>query len=355
MDNYLLMLNDDGEKVDDSSNRLPIYTNSKKTLNSLIRNPPLQRRKRQQRRRFHDLSDENCEDLFKAKKKKKNKSDDANNNSSSSNNDDVDEEKKRCSVECGKKLKIGNSIFLNSTTLYRTDFSDYTLITNSDFTPYIDYAPKSLINELEGRWFYAMHISHGMQLSVNRNILQARVVGGEILAYKYTKCSIEGNECIYYGFVPTILKAINNSENDDIDNGGSSDFKDTHRRCRISMKAIWPRKLCVYIRREFICDCSPGCSIWVVRLEDYKTELRMCVKQIPWDRVYVIMGDAADNEHGEDGIKVPRNCVVCAQCFDCSQSIGFCRKHRVCKHKRKDSFTMDDIVNSKMKTCKKAH
>lgn len=333
------------------------------------------------RNRLLNLSEDD-NDLFKRipkKRKRSNKNknidNDANganddvdgigNKLSKSNDSKVDEIK---TIKCGRRLKIGNSIFINSTTIYRTDFNDYTLITNSDFTEYFKYAPLTLKNLLEPRWYYSMHISHGMQPSVNRNILKARVLGGEILAYKFTKCSIEGNECVYYGFIPTIapndqidnVNAANCLDSDDDndkfnteynENNRNSDFKDTHRNCRIAMLVTWPRKLYIYLSREFMCDCSPGCSIWACRMEDYYTEIRFCVKQIPWERLYVIMGDA-DNETTEE-IKIARNCVVCAQCFDCSQSAEFCRKHKICKHKRSDNYSIETIKGSKIKKCNK--
>lgn len=223
---------------------------------------------------------------------------------------------------CGEDFRIGDTRFISSKTLYQTEFNDYTLITNVDFTPYIKYAPREIKPLLASRWMYVMHVSHGMQPSITRNILQARVTGGEILAYKYTECSIEGNECVYYGFLP-VLHSRNRI--------ASILSCGTHRICRVSMMEVWPRKLFIYMKRDFQCNCSENCIRWHVTLKDYPKSKQCCIKTIPWNDLYIMMGDG--DRKCMEIIKVPRSCFVCAQCYDCSKSPNYCRKHRICKHK----------------------
>lgn len=234
---------------------------------------------------------------------------------------------------CGEDFRIGDTRFISSKTLYRTEFDDYTLITNVDFTPYIKYAPREIKPLLASRWMYVMHVSHGMQPSITRNILQARVTGGEILAYKYTECSIEGNECVYYGFLP-VLHSRNRL--------ASTLSCGTHRICRVSMMEVWPRKLFIYMKRDFQCPCSENCTRWHVTLKEYPKSNQCCIKTIPWHDLYIMMGDG--DRKCMEIIKVPRTCFVCAQCYDCSKSPNYCRKHRICKHKLVKIF--NDITTS---------
>lgn len=201
--------------------------------------------------------------------------------------------------------------------LYVTEMTDYTLITDHDFTEFAPYAARSLKEALQPRWHYVLHVSHGMQPSVNRHLLNSRVVGGQILGYKYMECSIEGNDCVYYGFVPTV----------DIDLSDSA-----HKICRYTMQAVYPRKLYVYLQKRCACMCTPGCIRWLCLTSNGRRTEIVCSRQIPWGRLYVMMGDG--DETFREVMKEPRECIVCAQCFECSKSAIFCRKHRVCRHKQ---------------------
>ena len=225
------------------------------------------------------------------------------------------------SIAVGNSYQIGETIFLSNRTLYVANFDDYTLLSDFDFTPFADAAPRSLKKALDKRWIYVVHVSHGMAPSVTRNLLHARVIGGEILAYKYTQCSIEGNECLYYGFIPT-------------DGKQNESLKDTHTICRLSMQAIFPRKLYIYIEMVAMCTCKrEGCYRLKSRsaTSGGQAYIHFCAHNIPWSQLYVMMGDLDTNV--VEGFKVPRQCMVCAQCFDCSKSVQYCRKHTKCKHK----------------------
>lgn len=257
---------------------------------------------------------------------------------------ELDEEAPIESKLRGKQFTISTTTFYDVENLFTTDFKNYTLITTRDFTPYVKYAPTDLMKELEETWHYGVHVSYGMQPMITRKMLKMRVIGGQILAYKYTECSIEGNECVYYGFIPTQK------------NNQTLRRLATHTKCRISAIAIWPRKLYIYARYLRPCPCSENCGYWIVTLQDGKMQRAFCVKKIPWSECYIMMGEPSDD--CSDKLRPPRICAVCAQCYDCSRKPTYCRKHRVCKHKFK-SFTLDDaspevrLKKSAIKNCQK--
>lgn len=239
----------------------------------------------------------------------------------------------------GPTVAVGNTVLVSSADqpLYMTDLADYTLVTNCDFTDYIKFAPTSLKAAVQNNWTFVVHVSPTIRMAVTRDTLQARVTGGEILAYQYSECSIEGNDCVYYGFLTT----------------ESQDIPDTHKRCLLSAMQVWPRKLYVYLRKETACICSPGCSRWSVKLRDH-TVRRFCVQQVPWDNVYIMMGDM--DETCVEAIKEPRQCPVCAQCHKCASSPVYCRTHRKCNHKKVkiyDPSTMMPLNLPEIKQCKK--
>nr|AHW98304.1 GrBNV_gp09-like protein [Nilaparvata lugens endogenous nudivirus] len=255
----------------------------------------------------------------------------------------------RC-VYIGPKVNLGNTTLLASSpsnNFYITECSDFTLVTNADFTPFIPYSlPVDGFKATQAEnWRYILHISHGFRLAVTRDHLRARVTGGQIIAYQYTECSIEGNNCIYYGFLPTSdnwsgRKKLNSSEVDAIDDS-ENNYNGTHSTCIVPACKVWPRRLIVYLERECACDCSSTCFRWCVRLRDSTFQHRVCGKKIPWSKVYIMMGDLEVNSHdtlSHQFLRKPRVCAVCAQCVKCSNSPMFCRKHRICKHKSINVF-----------------
>lgn len=252
-----------------------------------------------------------------------------------------------------KTIKYGNEYIINDIrfimnnpkkSTYVTEMKDYTLITDEMLLPTdYQYIPMEIKRLLSDRWYFVIHVSHGMTPSINRTILRARVTGGELLAYKYVECSIEGNECVYYGYLPTIHKLEN------------SEIAGTHLKCRISSVSIWPRKLYIYLKRDCICRCSDNCWYWSVQLENRETIRRYCFKKIPWNNLYIMMGE--NDESCAENLKEPRICEVCAQCFECSNSPNYCRRHKKCTHKRSIMFNLDEnntnIVESNIKSCNK--
>lgn len=236
-------------------------------------------------------------------------------------------------IQIGKEYKIGKDIFISQTNLYKIELSDYTLITDAPFD--CTYAPAELKPLLKTKWVYKLHVDQTLSSIITRSILRDRVNGGQILAYRYTECSIAGNNCVYYGFIPTIKKG----------------FKDSHQTCYVASTSIWPRKLYLYLKRGYACNCSKDCSMWTSHMDDYATVQSFCIKKIKWNNLYVMMGDF--DEKCLEQPKAIRSCEVCAQCFDCSKSAKYCRKHRVCKHKTaKPLESVLSIINTTMKECK---
>lgn len=224
-------------------------------------------------------------------------------------------------VECqyvGKTYKVADTVFISRQGIYASKLNDFTLLSDFDCTSMLDTIPKSLKAEMSKRWRYVMHVSHGMTLSVTRNLLYARVIGGEILGYKFSQCSIDGNECAYYGFIPTYEKYMKTN--------------DWHSKCRITMMSVFPRRLYVYLEKAGRCSCdAPNCFALQALNLSGSQKSRFCARDIPWAKLYVMMGELDDT--CTEQVKEARECAICAQCFNCSKSVQFCRSHRVCKHK----------------------
>lgn len=210
--------------------------------------------------------------------------------------------------------RFGDTVFhASNERCYVTEFDDYTLITDRDFTPFLRYAPTSLLPLLQPRWRYVLHVSHGNRLCVSPDLLQARVIGGQIVAYAYRRCSIAGNECAYYGFIPTLDVTL----------------RDTHHEPHLTLQPVYPRKLYVYLEQRGICRCSPNCVRWAMLT--YRGGLggaSFCVRRIDWTDVYPLMGDMIETDEDAE-----RRCYVCSQCYACQVSASRCRKHRVCLHR----------------------
>lgn len=223
--------------------------------------------------------------------------------------------------------------------LYELERDDYTLISNAVFDPVnVPLSIKPLIND---RWYFVAHpAQHNTELKVNESILRQRVKGGQNLAFTYVEISIQGVLYAYLGFIPTIYT--------------NSDIKGSHRIRRISATDKWPRKLYVYLEQGFMCDCGvDNCVQWSCRLADYKTVDMYCSKKIPWEKLYIMMGD----NNSSCNIKIPRLCVVCSQCIKCAANpIGYCSLHKECSHINRVLLENGTIVaDSKIKICKTKH
>lgn len=348
----------------------------------------------------------------------------------------------------GGSVKIGNSTFeISGKTCYVTDMSDYTIVSDFDVTPFVNgyrltatdlmhnasstpqfadtantngkrkrqasnqtladpnkSLPDSLRMRLTENWVHSVHIQSVSKPLVTRDKLKSRVLGGQILAYHYKECSLEGNRCVYYGFIPTLplnatciagaqpqlselvdvvgfndlAKPLPTSLPSSLDSStercGSPDERSNnvngsgfHKTSVINVQHIWLRKLYVNLTKSSMCPCSEGCvKVSIVERNrmtatKYRTvgpRKTYCIRDVPWNNVYVIMGDVCDNVV-ENILKPHRECKPCAQCFKCSQSPTFCREHKVCKHKKhkisEQEFIMSEKLSEipKIKKCKK--
>lgn len=242
----------------------------------------------------------------------------------------------------GSVYIIGSTQFRDRRGLYLTKMNDYEILSTEDFSDFTVYAPESLKRALSPRWRYSVHISYGTLPSITRDLLYARVIGGQILAYKYLECSIDGNESVYYGFLPS---ADNYSVQES-----------THTTARFLMTGVYPRLLYVHLTRSTPCSCSRDCWYWKVMLSDSLIEHAFCGKNIPWSRVYAIMGELDEQCSETVDAKDARECPVCAQCFECSIGARYCRAHRVCKHKQatllSDSIRPNELAPFESRECK---
>lgn len=221
-------------------------------------------------------------------------------------------------------------------SLYELQREDYTIISNAIFHP--ENAPPSIKQLINDRWYFIAHpAQHNTELKVNESILGQRVKGGQNLAYTYTEMSIDGILYAYLGFLPTIYT--------------NADIEGSHRIRRISATDKWPRKLYVYLEQGFMCDCGVNnCIQWSCRLADYKTVQMYCSKKIPWEKLYILMGD----NDSTCNIKIPRLCVVCSQCIKCAANpISYCSLHKECFHVSRSLLTKGTVIaDAKIKKCK---
>lgn len=244
------------------------------------------------------------------------------------------------------EIKIDNVKFISDSKLFLAKMSDYNIISNIDFSKVLNKdidelitmennltLPSSIKNVLNTEWMYSCHIAHKNELNVLEKTLYARVTGGQILCYKYKECSIGGNRVAYFGFVPTKIKV--------------NLVKCMHRKPLFSkLTSNWPRELYIYLKylgpcplsNENIHDCH---GYFNVKLRNGKKK-NFCFKKIPWNKVFIMMGEMKDCNS-----KRPRDCVICNSCTLCRKMPVYCRLHKVCSHQNLIIYTPE--INSKLK------
>lgn len=278
----------------------------------------------------------------------------------------------------GKQIKIGLFEFEleNANDLYITDLKDFSLITDSDITQYISNS--NLINvsireAKQPKWHYVAHLPPTNTSMVTNNTLRDRVIGGSILAYRGTWCSIEGNQCFYFGYIPTArqefeythrrsciidntdkivdnIMSTNKQTNSDDDDEESDEYP-------TMFKEQWIREIYIYgnILPTSNCICgSAECALFVTLLDTSQKAI-FCIKNVNLTDIYCIMGNIIDfKKKNIENV----DCIVCKQCYRCSRSSEPCRRHKVCKHKLKTTkisldpaFTVNIFVKPKIKSC----
>lgn len=79
-------------------------------------------------------------------------------------------------------------------------------------------------------------------------------------------------------------------------------FYGAHVTAKINVQHVWPRKLYIQLKRDSACSCSDGClRVSVLTMDDVhattdarkiiKPKRTYCLKRIPWNGVYIMMGD----------------------------------------------------------------
>lgn len=241
--------------------------------------------------------------------------------------------------------------------------------------------PRCVREKLEKHWIQTAHIQTFSRSLITRDKLRSRVTGGQLLAYHYKECDIGGNICIYYGFLPTTFlrlraRMTTSNKTDSVENirknthcndiSEKTTVKDFdiggHSLCRLNTQRVWPRNVYLRIIKECACTCSPECvRVSVLTRDDVgssklekliKPKKTYCIRQIPWEDVYLMMGSNNDDVV-ESLVKEHRLCKTCAQCRKCSNSPDFCREHKVCRHKK--PIVTEGLVNTvpRIKRCKR--
>lgn len=231
------------------------------------------------------------------------------------------------------KLNLGDSTIVSSRSLQICELGDYAIVSDFKFDTYKALVPMFIKPAFKSEWVFHMQVS---PVVMNEARLARKNREGEILAYQFTNdISVFGNESVYYGYITTVATEI----------GG------THSKPKIVMQHVWPRKLYVYLKFYNACYCGDESCAQIIYKDRCQNEQISCLKSVPWNRIYIIMGDliARDLSHYQ---KEPRLCSVCAQCVKCSNMITYCRSHRTCKHKTKitDGEGLA-LVKSKFKEC----
>lgn len=249
------------------------------------------------------------------------------------------------------EINVDNVKFISDSTLFLAKMTDYNIISNIDFSNVLNKnldnlvtmenntnLPRSIKTILETEWRYACHIAHKNELNVLPKTLFARVTGGQILSYKYKECSIGGNRVAYFGFVPTKHKVK------------SDLLKCTHKKSLFSkLIDFWPRELYIYLKYLGPCPLSTenvhNChGFFNVKLRNCKLK-NFCFNKIPWNKVYIMMGEMKDFNS-----KLPRDCVICNSCTLCRKMPVYCRLHKVCNHENLIIYTPS--ITSSLKKCR---
>lgn len=207
-------------------------------------------------------------------------------------------------------FKIGTTTISSNKQLLLYSFDDFFLL--CDFkVPKSIKITESLKYANKPNWLYVSQ-PKSQENRITRNKLRDKNKSGDIVAYKYTECILDGINCVYYGYIPTINKTDN--------------F--IHYNQKVTCLPCWPRKLYVYLRYSSPCTCSDGC-LRVKTINRDNIEIIVCLSKIYWSDVKIILGES--DESSKDIMIPPRICSVCANCEKCSAIK--CRNHVKCKHK----------------------
>lgn len=228
------------------------------------------------------------------------------------------------------KIEIGSTTIVSSKRLYTIELDDYLILTDFDITTHKQLIPSSIKIKLQNEWMYHLQVMPIM----TRELLARKVRDGEILAYQFADdISFKGNDVIYYGYITTLAMEISG----------------THKIPKVAMQHVWPRKLFVYLKFYNICYCGDASCVQIIYKDRCENEHIICLKALPWNRIYIMMGDLIDERHV---VKETRICPTCAKCRKCSLMITYCNAHKKCTHK---SYVTNGeglkLIESRFKRC----
>lgn len=227
-----------------------------------------------------------------------------------------------------------------NTVLSKYPLNDYSIITNyPEINDLKAFLPLKLKPLMKSKWVHLLHPNNGSSNPlISKSIMSQRVKSGEILAFRYTECTLVMINCVYISFLPSTPTIV--------------PLEGAHQHCRVKSKSQWPRKLYVYLKYHSPCkECFPGCQRFKVMLSSKdSTQDVYCIKDVPWCDLYVMMGDVVEPTKCLS-MKSSRSCPVCNQCSKCKVSTSFCKRHVTCKHEPSRSLTIKP--QTRIKDCAK--
>lgn len=212
---------------------------------------------------------------------------------------------------------------LTDSPFYIYKFSDYHILCDFILTDFMKKkCPLNIRDEYVKNWKFVLNVPETVNSIITEKHLFRQTIRGGIIAYCINEYSIKERNVTYYGFVSSFDNEIK---------------KGFHTKEKIfNDKKIWPREIYIKINNNINlpCFCGNDCKLVTLQLRN-NTTTSICFQNIPWNKIFLFMGDFKDGEGFQNEIPVLRNCVVCKSCNRCNKNIGFCRFHKVCKHERR--------------------
>ena len=204
-----------------------------------------------------------------------------------------------------------------------------------------------------------------------------KIFDNYLLSFKYLNFTInDTTECLYFKY----LKTLDDDDDDDDDDYDNENKKNNDDDGDDDKDEIWPRQLFVFLKYEKNKKCLKCFSnqkqqqqqqVWQVYLRKKMIKKYFCTKCIPWDKVYITMGNEIKSMHLLSSLPSPlssskpppvkrRKCPVCRQCFKCKRlkNNNLCRKHKICKHYEMKNYIYNEedkknLTNFNLKIYKK--
>lgn len=213
---------------------------------------------------------------------------------------------------------IGETKFFSSHELKIFKRTDYTILADREVT----FLPNQIKPILLTMMNYFVSDNIGQNKLVVKETLNKRVLGGQILAYRYDFFNINNKNVTLYGIVSSIGNKFGVGEK------SYAQYLDAPINC--------PREMFVALKFCKLCIFHKNCNVW--RFLDRNNVLQeACSTLFSLQNTLIMLGDVINIPLD----RVSRNCSTCAKCIDCSIMVERCKTHKVCKHKMKKSNNRD--------------